>query len=224
MYTLSLTKHFSIIRNAIFAEDGIIGKLSSQLAVSANVNSLLLKKFEAVERTAHSNAQYARKETFEIHGIPLDVPDKEVEDKVLAIMNELKDEDTPQYAANEIQACHRLQNKNKVICKMVSRKRMREVISARKKLASKTLVCVPNKIYISESMAPAFSVIDFYARHLKRKKYIHACWFYNGSYTVVKTEHGEMLRISHVADLEEVMAMSESSIIDICPPRKNRTV
>ena len=91
-YTVNLSKHFSIVRNAIFAEDGIIGRLTSQLAVSAIVNSLLLKKLEAVERTALSNSQYSRKETFEVHGIPLAVPDEKVEETVINILNELKDE------------------------------------------------------------------------------------------------------------------------------------
>ena len=98
-------------------------------AVSTRVNELLMKKLEAVERTANSNAQYARKETFEVHGIPETVPDSKVEDVVINIMNELKDESTPNYVACEIQACHRLANRAKVICKVVSRKRMREVIN-----------------------------------------------------------------------------------------------
>ena len=91
----------------MFADDGVLGKLSSQLAVSARVNELLLRrKLEAVERTASSNAQYARKETFEVHGIPEDIPDNKVEETVLNIMNELKDEKTPTYESCEIQACH----------------------------------------------------------------------------------------------------------------------
>ena len=219
-YTINLSKHFALLRNAIFTEDGIIGKLTSQLAVSANVNTLLLKKLEAVERTANNNAQYSRKETFEVHGIPLDVPDNSVEDTVLNIMNELKDEATPKYEASEIQACHRLSNKKKVICKMVARKRMREVITSRKKLKNKSLACVPNQVFISESMAPAFSTIDYYARNLKRKNMLHDCWFFNGSYTIVKVKGGDKLKIYHLSDLEEAMAMSEQDIIDMCPPKR----
>ena len=37
-YTVNLSKHFATIREALFAEDSILGKLSSQLAVSARVN------------------------------------------------------------------------------------------------------------------------------------------------------------------------------------------
>ena len=219
VYTLNLSKHFSVIRDAIFAEDGIFGKLTSQLTISANVNSLLLKKLESVERTAQANAQYSRKETFEVHGIPTEVPDEDVEKAVLGIVNELKDSETPEYIAEEIHSCHRLQNPKKVICKMVSRKRMREIIQSRKKLKNTTLKCMQGSIYISESMSPAFSLIDFYSRQLKKKNYIYSCWFFNGSYTVVKVDGGRKHRISHLADLEEVLGMSEADILSICPPR-----
>ena len=213
VYTLQLSKHFAVIRGALFDEDGVLGKLSSQLAISTRVNELLLKKLEAVERTANSNAQYARKESFEVHGISENVPDNKVEETVLEIINEIKDELTPEYEVHEIQACHRLKNPKKVICKMVSRKRMRDVIKSRKKLKDYDLECVGDKVYISESLAPAYSTIDYYARHLKKKKKISACWFFNGTYTVVLQEGGERVRINHVLDLEAVTGMCEAAII-----------
>ena len=220
IYTVNLSKHFAIIREALFADDGVLGKLSSQLAVSARVNELLLRKLEAVERTASSNAQYARKETFEVHGIPEDIPDNKVEETVLNIMNELKDEKTPTYESCEIQACHRLQNRKKVICKMASRKRMRDIITSRKKLKDNDLKCLPVTVYITESLAPAYSTIDYYARHLKKKKRIHACWFFNGTYIVVLEEGGEKKRIAHVLDLEHATGMSEDEIKELCPPSR----
>ena len=63
VYTINLSKHFAVIRDALFDEDGVLGRLSSQLAVSSRVNELLMKKLEAVERTANSSV-HARKETF----------------------------------------------------------------------------------------------------------------------------------------------------------------
>ena len=221
VYTINLSKHFAVIRDALFDEDGVLGRLSSQLAVSSRVNELLMKKLEAVERTANSNSQYARKETFEVHGFPKEIPDSMVEKTVLNIINELKDTSTPTYNANEIQACHRLKNPSKVICKMVSRKRMRDIIKSRKKLKDNDLECINNsKVFVTESLAPAFSTIDYYARHLKKKKQIHACWFFNGSYTVVVEDGGEKKRIAHVVDLESASGLSEAEIKDLCPPKR----
>ena len=221
-YTIELSKHFEAIRTALFADDGLLSKITSQLEVSTKANELLMKKLQNVERTANSNAQYARKETFEIFGISEKVSDKKVEEKVLQIMNELKDEDTPAFKPSEIQACHRLKNRSKVICKMVSRKRMRQVINSRKKLKDSKLKCggVGEKVFISESMCPAITQIDFYARHLKKNSLIHDCWFFNGNYNILKKEGGEKIRIAHVADLELALDMSEDKIIDLCPKKK----
>ena len=47
------------------------------------VNSLLVKKLTAVEKTCNSNAQYTRKETIELSGSNPDTPDNEVERNVL---------------------------------------------------------------------------------------------------------------------------------------------
>ena len=220
VYTVNLSKHFAIIREALFGDDGVLGKLSSQLAVSARVNELLLRKLEAVERTASSNAQYARKEPFEVHGIPEDIPDTKIEETVISIINELKVASTPDYEACESQACHRLQNRKKVICKMTSRKRMRNIIKSRKKLKDYDLECLPVKVYITESLAPAYSTIDYYARNLKKKKHIHACWFFNGTYIVVLEEGGEKKRISHILYLEHATGLSEDEMKDLCPPSR----
>lgn len=223
-YTIELSKHFGAIRKALFADDGLLSKVTSQLKISTNANELLMKKLQNVERTANSNAQYSRKETFEIHGISEKVSDAKVEEKVLQIMNELKDDDTPAFKPSEIQACHRLKNREKVICKMVSRKRMRQVINSRKKLKDSKLKCggVGEKVFISESMCPAVTQIDFYARHLKKNKVIHDCWFFNGNYNILKEEGGEKIRIAHVADLELALDMSEDKIIDLCPKKKTQ--
>ena len=221
-YTVELSKHFEAIRNALFADDGLLNKISSQLAISTKANELLMKKLQNVERTANGNAQYSRKETFEIYGVSEKVSDSKVEEKVLQIMNELKDDDTPAFKPSEIQACHRLKNRSKVICKMVSRKRMRQVINSRKKLKNKKLKCggVGEKVFISESMCPAVAQIDYYARHLKKNSHIHDCWFFNGNYTILMEEGGEKVRISHVADLEAAVGMAEEKIIELCPKKK----
>ena len=76
------------------------------------------------------------------------------------------------------------------------------------------------KVYITESLAPAFSTIDFYARHLKKHNIISSCWFFNGSYTVVVEALGKKHRIGHVADLESVTGMTEADILELCPTKR----
>lgn len=225
-YTIELSKHFESIRNALFSDDGLLSKITSQLKISTKANELLMQKLQNVERTANNNAQYTRKETFEVFGISEKVSDSKVEEKVLQIMNELKDDDVPAFKPSEIQACHRLKNRSKVICKMVSRKRMREVINSRKKLKDTKLKCggVGEKVFITESMCPAITQIDFYARHLKKNSIIHDCWFFNGNYNIVKKKGEERIRISHVVDLELAVNMTEEEIIELCPSKKDTTV
>ena len=58
------------------------GKLNSELLISKNCNSLLLKRITNLERNALNNAQYVRRETIEINPIPQSIPNTDLENKV----------------------------------------------------------------------------------------------------------------------------------------------
>ena len=57
-------------------------KLHSELLISKNCNSLLLKRITNLERNTLNNAQYVRRETIEINPIPQSIPNTDLENKV----------------------------------------------------------------------------------------------------------------------------------------------
>ena len=62
-------------------------KLESDLRISRNVNDKLTDKLVVLEQKCHANEQYSRRECLEISGIPAKVGDKDVEKKVLEILD-----------------------------------------------------------------------------------------------------------------------------------------
>ena len=57
-------------------------ELNSELLISKNCNSLLLKRITNLERNALNNAKYVRRETIEINPIPQSIPNTDLENKV----------------------------------------------------------------------------------------------------------------------------------------------
>ena len=222
-YACDLTKAYQQLYSTLFnKENGIIVRLESQLAVSTNVNNYLLKRPTEVEKASNDNAQYARKETIELQGFNPNIADDEVEDKVLHI-NSIRSENEPIYTSNDIQACHKLKNKKNVICKFVSRKRMRNVIINRKKLKDKNMKGqgVTGKLFTGESMAPTFKSLDWKCRQLKKAKMIQACWFYNGKYTA-QLNNNVKKKIFHIVDLTNYLSTTVEEIDKVCQEWKDK--
>ena len=62
-------------------------KLESDLHISRNVNDKLSDKLAVLERKCHANEQYSRRECLEISGIPAEVGGKDIEKKVLEVLD-----------------------------------------------------------------------------------------------------------------------------------------
>ena len=62
-------------------------KLESDLHISRNVYDKLPDKLAVLERKCHANEQYSRRECLEISGIPAEVGDKDIEKKVLEVLD-----------------------------------------------------------------------------------------------------------------------------------------
>ena len=92
-------------------------KLEADIQVSRNVNSKLSERLLTMERRCYANEQYSRRECLEISGIPASVADKDLESKVLEILEEI---DVP-IDPTLVEDCHRLPSKGsskKVIVKL----------------------------------------------------------------------------------------------------------
>ena len=79
---------------------------------------MLLKHITNLEHNALNNAQYVRRETIEINPIPQSIPNTDLENKVCQVLSLTGTTVTP----DNLQACHRMKNKEKVIVKFKDRK------------------------------------------------------------------------------------------------------
>ena len=92
--------------------------LESQLLVTKNVNSLLQERVIDLERQCWANAQYTRRECLEVSGIPSNVKQNELEDKLITIFKKVGCD----IKSENIEAGHRVETQNNVIVKFSRRK------------------------------------------------------------------------------------------------------
>ena len=106
-------------------------KLESDLHISRNVYDKLSDKLAVLERKCHANEQYSRRECLEISGIPAEVGDKDIEKKVLEVLDAIG----APVNTDLVEDCHRIPSKGspkKVILKLSRRKDSRRVLLKKK--------------------------------------------------------------------------------------------
>ena len=224
-YATNITQAYRNLYDKLFNEStGVIPRLEYQLTIATNTNKLFMNKLIEVEKVSNGNAQYSRKESIELQGFNPETPNEQIEEHVIEILNLIKEDDEQPFTKDDIQACHKLKKKSNVICKFISRRRMRSVISNRKKLKNKDLKQhhVPGGLYIVESMTPAFNTLDWKCRQLRKANIIENCWFFNGNYTIVKNNVRH--KIYHDVDIEHVTMLDEDEITAICEEWKDKKV
>ena len=128
-------------------------KLESNVAITKAVNESLKNQILMQERQCWNNAQYSRRETLEISGIPEYIDDGELEWKVLTVLSKLDVNVDP---AN-VEACHWLKSNNKgkkVILKLPRRKDSDEIRRVRRKLKTTDLkpIEITTPVYINDSL------------------------------------------------------------------------
>lgn len=217
---LSANYH-SLISNLFKPETGIIAQLQKQLADSQRVNESLLRQLTAVERIGISNAQYVRRETLELHGVPAAFDEGAgLEAKVIDLMNTIAPE--AKIVPADVQAIHRLKKKENVIIKFVSRKKKQQVIIKRARLRETSIrnqfgIVNERKIFLNESMSFPVKSLFFYCRMLKQRGKIHYYTFFNGNLKVQMEEDGDKMIIGHVLDLVKLTGLSRIEIEELKP-------
>ena len=204
-------------------EHGVIAKLEEQIQGTKRVNQFLIEKINSLERSLHSTEQYTRKESIELMGFDPDIPDDRIERSVLNVLNTIKGEGEPEYVPTDIQACHKLRNNKIVICKFVSRKRMRATVNNRKKLKGMNDLKrfgVKEKLVIFEAMSPHFKSINWKCKQLMKSGLLKDSWFFNGKYNVI-LPNGEKKSIITDADLHLLLQLTNDDIIKVCEQWKN---
>lgn len=180
-------------------------EISSQLAIVKTVNSRLLDRIMYLEKNTLSTSQYHRRETIEINPVPHDIDDQVLEDTVCEALSLTGHTVTP----DDLQACHRLKRKDRVIVKFSSRKLKNKIVKDRKKLNEKgrdlTNLKFSGKLFVSESMCKENQDLFYICRQLKTAKKIHATWFYNNVINMKLHENDRPTKIYHKCDIEELL-------------------
>ena len=143
-------------------------KLESDLHISRNVNDKLSDKLAVLQRKCYVNEQYSRREFLEISGIPAEVGDKDIEKKVLEVLDAIG----APVNTDLVEDCHRIPSKGspkKVILKLSRRKDSRRVLLNKKKLKQlkpeSLNLPASVKIYINESLCPYYKKLWKNARN-----------------------------------------------------------
>ena len=88
------------------------------LLVTKNCNTLLHQRIIQLERNAVNHAQYQQRESLEIKKVPHDIEDNVLEETVCRAFSLTGHEVT----TDDLHACYRLRNKDRVILKFKDRK------------------------------------------------------------------------------------------------------
>ena len=106
-------------------------KLESDLHISRNVNEKLTDELVVLERKFHDNEQYSRRDYLEILGIPAEAGDKDIDKKVLKVLDAIVNPVNTDLVVD----CHRIPSKGspkKVVLRLSHRKDSRQVLLNKK--------------------------------------------------------------------------------------------
>ena len=173
-------------------------KLEADLAVTKNVNSKLMERVLQTKRQYWANAQYSRRETVEVIGIPLSIRDQDLEGKVRNIFEEIG----ANIDERDMQACHRYREKDRTILKFVNRKDFTNIRRVKKNLKHLD----PSKLSFSEgtnngSLWPYYRGIWNKCKKLRSNQKLHQLYTINGIVRIKLEENGPSKSITRMLDL-----------------------
>ena len=126
--------------------------VNSNLSITRGCNDLLIERKTQLERSNLNNAQYTRRETPEINPVPSDIADDVLEQSVcyeLSLTGILVEPD-------DLQGCHHMGKKDRVIIKFKCRKQKHRVLLNHKTLENKSLdltqLMFSGKLFVNERM------------------------------------------------------------------------
>ena len=121
--------------------------VNSNLSITRRCNDLR-ERITQLERNNLNNVQYNRRESLEINPVPSDIADDVLEQSVCQYGISAEPDD--------LQACHRMRKKDRVIIKFKCRKQKHGVLISRKTLQNKSLdlaqLKFSGKFFVNERM------------------------------------------------------------------------
>ena len=155
-----------------------ISKLHAELAVTKNINNLLVTRLSTLERQSWANAQYSRRECLDIVGIPCKVSGEVLEQKVLNIFEKL----VCDISLDRIEACHRVSRTNDTVIVTFSRRKdCQHVWNVKKDLKKLTLEDLElpwnSKLFINRSLCLYYKMLWSKSKKLHSLSKIHSFLF-----------------------------------------------
>ena len=148
--------------------------VNSNLSITRRCNDLLLERITQLERNNLNNAQYSRRETLEINPVLPDIADDVLEQSVCQALSLAGTSVEP----SDLQACHCMRKKDRVIIKFKCRKQKHSVLLNRKTLQNKSLdltqLKFSGKLFVNESMCHENDQLAYKCRQLKSARKIHS--------------------------------------------------
>ena len=169
----------------------------------------LEKKVISLEGNGNLLEQYGRRNNLEITGIPDEIKDEDLEEKVIEILNKID----VNVSTKDIEACHRIgksrENSKKTIIRFVNRKYAKKALLNKKSLKNinRSSIGLSNSgnIFINENLTPMNNKLAFYCRKLKRDGYIEKTFLREGVVCIrgSSIENGKTIKVLHFNTLFE---------------------
>ena len=166
----------------------------------------LEKQIKNQEEYMEANNQYHRRNNLEIHGIPNEVKDEDLEDKVIEILGKID----VTVEKSEIEACHRLpptrNNKTKkTIVRFINRKKPEKSLKSKKKLQNLNMNSLKfpehSKIFLSDNLNRFFQKLAWHCRTLKRNHLIYSFKFQHEAFYIKTDKDENSKKITHEQQL-----------------------
>ena len=172
-------------------------KLSSQFIVVKKVNTLLEKHVIELEKSQAKAEQYSSRNNVEISGIPHEILDNNLEDKVIDICKDAGIE----IGHMDIEGCHWLPlsrnnagGTKRVIVKFVNRKHSEDML--------KKIVSSGSKVFISNSLCPYYRYLWGKCKDLQWRGIFNQVFCLGAVVNKKVSENGPPVKIYHETDLK----------------------
>ena len=181
----------------------IEGLSAEHLKLQQKVESLK-SRISTLETDCNKQDQYNRRNNLEIHGIPSNISDDILEEKVIQIFEGID----VSLNANDIEDCHCLgkSGKNNIV-RFVNRRICKKALENKKDLNNKLDNAKLGfqsavKIFLSENLTPCNQHLAWMCKELKRARKIHSCWSSKGVVKIHRTMNERAITISHKSDIK----------------------
>ena len=151
-----------------------------------------------MERQCWANAQYSRRQSLELVGIPQSVKDDDLEKVVTKIVNKVRIN-----TKRDMQGIHRIGKERRTIIKFSNRKDCQTKRDLNNSTMKDFGFKENNEIYVNESLCPYYRVLWAKSKRLHHLLKIFSFYISNGSIKIKIKKNDKEIKITHTADFEK---------------------